>query len=164
MRAFDSDLRAWLVLATAVAGTLDLAYAFVAASAFGVSPGTVLKVIASGLLGPAALKAGAAVAALGALLHYLIMAAFAAFALVIARRRDWTAAGAAAIGIGYGAALYVLMNHLVVPLSAAPLKPRTTLATIGPELLVHMFLVGLPLMLVARLALRGRHRPVTTRH
>jgi hypothetical protein len=164
MRAFQPDLRAWLVLATTLAGTLDLAYAFLAASGIGVSPATVLKVIASGLLGPAALKGGPAVAVLGALLHYLIMAAFAAFALVLARRRDWTLAGAAAIGVAYGAALYVLMNYLVVPLSAAPLKPRTTLTSIAPELLVHMVLVGLPLMLVARLALRGRHHPATTRH
>jgi hypothetical protein len=59
-------------------------------------------------------------------------------------------------GIAYGLALYGAMNYIVLPLSAigrtgggAPLYITVT------GILVHMFLVGLPIALITRRALKS---------
>jgi hypothetical protein len=54
----------------------------------------------------------------------------------------------------YGLVLYAVMNYVVVPLSAAPpgSDDRTWIAL---SVAVHVALIGIPIALVARRALRG---------
>jgi hypothetical protein len=49
----------------------------------------------------------------------------------------------------FGAAIYVVMNYVIVPLSAAPKFGSTTASTIG-QIVVHLFLIGLPIALITR--------------
>lgn len=142
-----------LFLATVLlAGSLDLAYACLIAPFRGYTAATVLQAIASGLLGRDAFSGGMDVMALGALLHYLIIGLMALPPWQAMARWPRLARLAAPLGLGYGALLYGVMNYVVVPLSAAPLKPSTQWTRITLELLVHMVLVGLVLALGARRA------------
>ena len=145
----------YLVVASGIAGTLDLAFAMTWAKImFGVSPEFVLQVIASGLFGPVAISGGWLTSLYGALIHYLIMIAFAAFAWWTMARVRLRAHTTLLAGLVYGAALFAFMNYIVVPASSAPIPLRTTWSSIVPELLAHMLLVGAPLVCLARRELR----------
>lgn len=136
-----------------VAGTLDILYAFLLWGLRGASPVRILQSIASGLLGRAAYQGGAAAAALGGALHYLIACTMAAAYVLAATRIGTLARRPFLWGPLYGLALYGVMNYVVVPLSAfpAPRRPPDPLTWIT-GLAVHALLVGLPIALFARAA------------
>lgn len=136
-----------------VAGAIDITYAwaFWAVKA-GTTPTRILQSVTAGLLGAAAFDGGQATALLGLALHFGIALTIAAvycagaarFALLV--RRPWTA------GLLYGVAVYVVMNRIVVPLSAAGPASHDPL-WITLSLLVHALGVGVPCALAARKAL-----------
>jgi uncharacterized membrane protein YagU involved in acid resistance len=145
-----------LFLAAAVAGSLDLLYAFAFWGAQGVPPVRILQSIASGWLGREAYSVGAPAVVLGALSHYGIVLVMAWTCYRVARiwpalaRRPWL------FGPLYGAALYLAMTYVVVPLSAAgngqwPAWQWSQLA----HLAAHMVLVGTPCAFAAARVLRG---------
>jgi hypothetical protein len=55
---------------------------------------------------------------------------------------------AALWGVIYGVAVYLFMNLVVLPLSAA--SPRYTVSSVAIQVAVHMTCVGLPIALTAR--------------
>jgi len=111
-----------ILLGGLIAGTIDIG---AAALINLVSPVIILHYIAAGLLGrEAALAGGAPVAVLGLLLQWamsLVIAAVFVFAAQKAPvlRRAWLA-----YGLAYGVGIFVVMNYIVVPLSAAMTKPH----------------------------------------
>ena len=133
-----------------VAGTLDICAAFLTAwLRRGVSPAAVLRFVASGLLGPAALRGGAKEAAIGLALHFLI-ATGATFVFYLASRKlRFLIERPVHFGLLYGVAVYLFMNLVVLPLS---LVPRGTMTVSGfiIGLLTIMFCVGLPIALIVR--------------
>lgn len=142
-------LRATLV-ATLLAGTLDILAAIGTNALRGVPPIGVLQSVASGLLGRDAYAGGATTAALGLALHYLIMLAFAgAFMLAFVRLRAMRESALAA-GALYGVAVYAFMNWGVLPLSAFPHVIDYTAARLAVGIAVHITCVGLPIAAVAR--------------
>lgn len=134
-----------------VAGALDITYAFVF---YGLrnrlSPARILQSVASGLLGADAFKGGLGVAALGAALHFLIAFTAAAVYYAASRRLNLLLRRAFVCGVVYGVLIYALMNYVVVPLSAAPLRGTPPPVVLVTGLLVHMFFIGLPIALFAR--------------
>lgn len=150
------------IVTVLLAGSLDLAYACLVAPFRGYPATAVLQAIASGLLGRQAFSGGADVMALGVLLHYAIIGGMALVPWLAIARWPRLADWAVPVGLGYGALLYATMNHVVVPLSAAPITPRTKWSDILPELLVHMVFVGLVLALGARHAMLARLSIVNT--
>ena len=152
-RTADRPWIRWLVTGWLVAGTFDICYATLF-SYFrsGVAPSRILQSVASGVLGAAAYQGGVTTAALGLALHYMN-------ALIITIIFFLVASGVPALvkrpvltGVAYGVVVYVVMNYVVIPLSA--IGPRKTPATIVwvTGLLVHMFLIGVPIALAARRA------------
>lgn len=144
----------WIVLAGGlVAGTLDLlfAWSFWAIRAE-VPPTAILQSIAAGLLGPASRQGGALTALLGAVLHYLIAATMAVTYASVALRFPVLVRQPVRYGALYGGLLYVVMNHVVVPLSRAGPGSRLPL-WVGLSIVVHLFLIGVPMALAARRAL-----------
>jgi hypothetical protein len=146
--------QAWLLVLAGglVAGTLDILYA----CGFwwlksGVPAGRILQSVAAGLLGEASFAGGAATAALGLVLHYFIATSMSVVYYLVSRtwpalrQRPWL------YGAAYGMLLYVVMNYVVVPLSAArpsPTIPLWVVCSIG----VHILLIGTPIALFTRRA------------
>jgi hypothetical protein len=136
-------------------GTLDLLDAIVFFGLRGVPALKVLQSIASGLLGRAAFSGGVPTAVLGTLLHFGIALAIVATYHAAGRRLPLLTRHAVLCGMLYGLAVYVIMNFVVLPLSAASIGPRTTPVLVN-GLLIHTFGVGLPSALFARAAAMSR--------
>ncbi|WP_109126694.1 hypothetical protein [Dyella sp. C11] len=104
-----------------VAGTLDVGAASLIS---GYNPLIILRYIAGGLLGKAALTGGMNEAALGLGLQWAMSLIIAAiFVLVVGRRvaatRQWPV-----WGVAYGVVIFAVMNYVVVPLSAHHRMPH----------------------------------------
>jgi len=150
------DLRGQGLVISAVAVTLLLATAdllFACTywySKFGVPPSRIAQNIASGLLGKQAFVGGGSTAALGVLLHYAMMAAMvgvyyaASRRIVVLTQQPWL------YGVLYGVLLFILMNLIVVPLSAVPKAP-VVMSWIISSVVVHV-IIGLVIALSARRA------------
>jgi uncharacterized membrane protein YagU involved in acid resistance len=165
-----------ILLGGLAAGVGDILYAFVVYGplSYGISPERVLQSVAAGWIGREAARAGGMeTALLGLGTHFMlatIMAAifvFASQAVAVLQRQTIIA------GVVYGLILYVAMNYVVVPLSAAATGHFATAAEIGPRLqesfsevrggggddypwllwgtvFTHTVLVGLPIALIAK--------------
>ena len=138
-----------LLYGTLVVGILDLADALVFFGLRGVRPIRILQSIASGLLGRGAFAGGLGTAFLGAALHFfiafMVVATFfvASRYLAILRRSPvWS-------GLIYGIVVYLVMNFVVLPLSAAG-RGSLTWPVVVNGLIIHMLGVGLPSSLFAR--------------
>jgi len=146
-------LYAWLA-----AGTLDICAAMLTSTLRGGSATGVLRAVASGVLGKAAIGGGGDVAALGLFLHFFIMLAIAAIYWLAAQRLPWLLQKPWLCGPLYGIAVYAVMNIVVLPLSAIAFTPAYNLVTLGIGIPTHMVCVGLPIaLIVSRLA-----RPAAT--
>jgi hypothetical protein len=130
-------------------GVLDITAAMVVYGFFGARPLRILQGIAAGLLGRRAFDGGPATAALGLLLHF-VNASLAA-AVYVGASRVWPILVDQTLAAGplYGIVVYFVMNHVVVPLSAAPKRPFSfKMMIIG--IVIHIFCVGLPIAVAAR--------------
>lgn len=136
--------------ATAIAGTLDIVYAIVFHGMRGVPAVRILQSVASGLLGAPAYRGGVQTALLGLALHFAIMFAIAALFVAASRRLALLGKHAVAAGAMYGLAVYIVMNYVVLPLSAFPQRGTPATLVIALGLLVHVVLVGIPIALCAR--------------
>ncbi|RPH71683.1 MAG: hypothetical protein EHM78_06390 [Myxococcaceae bacterium] len=146
-----------VLLAAAVVAAADLLYAIVVwVVIFQRSTvQRILQSIASGLLGPASFQGGNATAALGLLLHFVVALGWTLVFLVLLLRwprlRAWTAStrGTVLAGFVYGAAVWLLMDGVVLPLSRARVVPPT-IPWFWIQLAMHPFVVGLPIALILR--------------
>ncbi|PJJ59866.1 hypothetical protein [Hymenobacter chitinivorans] len=115
------------------------------------NPLGVLRFVASGAVGPAALTGGLASALGGLLLHFLIAFSwttlyFGLYPRVAALRRR-----PAAAGLLYGVVVWLVMNLGVVPLSQVPRRPFNPVSA-ATEMGILMLCIGLPIgLLTARL-------------
>ena len=132
------------------AATLDIVNAIVFWQVHSGTPAArILQSIAAGLLGKAAFTGGAATAALGLALHFLIAFGMAFVYWLAASRLPALLRHPVAAGLGYGALTWVAMNHVIVPLSRAQPPPFIP-AWFADGILAHLVLVGLLLAFVAR--------------
>jgi hypothetical protein len=129
-----------------IAGTLDLIYACVHGLLAGRPALRTLQSVASGLLGRGAFQGGWNSAWLGLVLHFVIALGAATAYFTASRRMRLLIKRAWLAGPLFGALVYLFMNNVVVPLSAAPFRIRNEVT----GLLVHMFFIGLPMALSAR--------------
>ena len=136
-----------------VAGTLDITYACLFWGLMaGVSPERIFQSVASGLLGPASFKGGVATAALGLFLHFFIAISMSIAYYLVARHWAALRERPVSYGAAYGLVLYGVMNYIVVPLSAAGGGGSAGRLWIILSIIVHMFLIGVPIALFARRA------------
>jgi hypothetical protein len=127
-----------------IAGTLDLISAFLT---YG---WPVPRAIAAGLLGRGALHGGAATYALGIALHFFIALSAAAIYYAASLRLYFLAEHAVVCGMFYGIAIFLVMNLIVLPLSGLHARGPFELEGMIRGLLIHMFLIGLPISLSVR--------------
>lgn len=132
-----------------IAGTIDI---FAASLINGISPLIILRAIASGLLGRAAfhggLPGGLPVPLLGLVLQWAMSLLIAAIFVFAARRLSWLTRRWVVGGLLYGVAVFVVMEFVVVPLSAA-MKPHFTVLSLAANVLA-MLLFGVIVAFFAR--------------
>jgi hypothetical protein len=127
-----------------LAGALDATAAFLTFG-WGMTYG-----IASGLLGskafPAAGGGGAAIWSLGLALHFLIALTAAAVYCVSSRRLSFLKDHSVVCGIFFGIAVFLVMNLIVLPLSAVPFPVGPfTVKALRTGIFFHIILIGLPI-------------------
>lgn len=130
-----------------IAGALDLTYAVIVYSPR--NPIRIPQHIASGILGAKSFDGGAATAALGVVLHFLIALGAATVYYLASRKLPLMVDHAVICGMTFGGLVYIFMHTLVIPLSA--IHPRTTpFIYQAAEFVWHWFGVGLPIALSVR--------------
>jgi hypothetical protein len=127
-----------------VAGGLDLIAAFLT-----YGPG-VPRAIAAGLLGRQAIHGSALVYVLGVALQFFIAVSAAAVYYAASRRLYFLTEHFVVCGLFYGIAVFLVMNLIVLPLSALHAKGPYQLASLIQGLLVHMIIIGLPIAFSVR--------------
>ncbi|HEX8308023.1 MAG TPA: hypothetical protein VF645_06340 [Allosphingosinicella sp.] len=137
-----------IVIATLIAGTLDILSAFVFAGMSGLKPLGVLRFVASGPFG-AAPAANVGWAAVGLAVHFAIMACMAGAYMVAASRIPALLRHPILAGIAYGLLLWLVMYWIVLPNRFGMPLPNTVWA-VSNQLFSHCILTGIPIALVAR--------------
>jgi hypothetical protein len=127
-----------VLLGGGVAALLDGTSATVSFATRGVSFTRLWQGVASGLLGPASFRHGAASAALGLFFNLAIR-------YLPALVEHYLLSGAV-----YGVLVFFFMNLVVIPLSALP-KRHFALSDALVPIVVHIFCVGLPISVAARI-------------
>ncbi|HEY1881261.1 MAG TPA: hypothetical protein VGG68_15140, partial [Caulobacteraceae bacterium] len=110
-----------IVLGGLVAGTVDI---FVAAAINHLRVGVILRAIASGLLGRASFSEGQRSMVIGLALQELMSLVIAAIYILASIRLPLLRRRPLALGALYGVGILLVMNFVVVPLSAAWPKHR----------------------------------------
>ena len=127
-----------------VAGTLDLMQAF---ALFGTR---VPLLVAAGLMGRQALHGGVSTYVLGILLHFFIALSAAAIYYAASRKLNFLTGHWLVCGLFYGIAVELVMNLIVLPLSALHARGPYKLHDLLQGLIVHMVVIGLPISFSAR--------------
>lgn len=122
-----------------IAGSLDLLQACVL---FGWD---IPLVIAGGLLGKPAFTGGAGTYILGVVLHFFIALSAASIYYGASLKLEFLKEHPLVCGLFFGGAVQEVMNLIVLPLSALHSKGPYELHDLRLGLVVHMFVVGLPI-------------------
>lgn len=136
-------------------GTLDIADALIFYGVRGVPATRILQGIAFGLIGNSAFTLGTRSVILGLCLHYFIAITVAAIYMLASlslplRHQPWL------FGTLYGIAVYTVMNYMVLPLSHVGLRPIPAWIPLVNGIGALIFLVGIPIALIARRYLSPR--------
>jgi uncharacterized membrane protein YagU involved in acid resistance len=113
--------RSTVIVAGLIAGTIDIGAASLINA---LSPVVILRAIASGLLGKQAFADGPLGPSLGLLLQWAISIVIATIYVAVTARWPRMRARWRLTGVLAGIAIFVVMNYVVVPLSAAPFRPH----------------------------------------
>ncbi|MBA3875117.1 MAG: hypothetical protein H0X30_38830 [Anaerolineae bacterium] len=144
-RAFNSILYGGLVV-----GVLDGLFALVFYGLIlGVNQMQIFQSVAAGLLGKASYKGGIQTFLLGILLHFVVAICIAAVYYLANQRMPILITHAFVCGLIYGMLAYLVMNYVVIPLSAAS-SGGFNLTIFLTGIIGHAFLVGLPIALITR--------------
>lgn len=143
----------WLAIGWLIAATCDICYATGFSYLYrGVPPSRILKLVASGILGTDAYQGGAGVATLGLALHYLNALIITCIFFAVASQVPALVRRPVPIGALYGIVVYLVMNYVVVPLSRIGPRPTPPAPVWITGVLVHMFLIGVPIVWAANRA------------
>jgi hypothetical protein len=113
------------------------------------------KGVASGLLGQPARDGGIEMVVLGAALHWFICISAAAILYLVVSRVKWLPRQWIALGILHGVAVLLVMNYVILPLSAIG-RGIYPLAQLHIHAFWHIVLVGLPTAFFVSRALKSR--------
>jgi hypothetical protein len=111
---------------------------------------SVLQYVASGAMGNVAFMGGLATALLGLVLELLMTIIIAGIFIVGADRVSLLRRHIIPGSLLYGFGVFVVMNFIVLPLSAAPPLPAPPMWLLIEIILEHVLLIGLPLGLLVR--------------
>lgn len=109
-----------------------------------------LQYMASGALGESAFAGGTGTALVGVLFHLIVSLVIAAVFILSADRIPFLRRNVIAGALLYGFGVWIVMNLIVLPLSAAPPLPAPTTPWLIEGIIEHMLAVGLPLAILVR--------------
>lgn len=139
-----------------IAGTLDISENIIFNAFRHITATQIFQYIASGLTGRWAFHAGARSVTLGILIHYAIALTWTAIYFAAAQRWRFLIRQPVLCGLIYGAAVYAVMNFVVLPLTRVP--HSTAAASVASRVsgvLALLFCIGLS---VSLLTAREDHR------
>ncbi|HLO29038.1 MAG TPA: hypothetical protein VK249_07885 [Anaerolineales bacterium] len=111
---------------------------------------SVLQYVASGAMGNAAFAGGPATALLGLILDFLMTTIMAGVFILSIDRIPLLRSHVIPGSLLYGFGVFIVMNFIVLPLSAAPPLPAPSTWLFIEMILEHILLIGLPLGLLMR--------------
>lgn len=114
----------------------------------GIKPRRVWQGVASGLLGERAFRQGWGSGSLGLLLHCVIAFSVATVFVVAYTQIPLLARAYWISGAAYGVLVFVVMNFVVVPVSARAKRPASSQVIVA-QLIIHICFVGLPIAIAA---------------
>jgi hypothetical protein len=132
-----------ILYATLVVGLLDATDGVVFLGLHGQNPIQVLQYIASSLLDARSFSGGLATAGLGLVVHFAVSLVVATIYILASRRIAVLRTQWVLLGFLFGAAVWVVMNLIVLPLTAVAHGPIPTAALIN-GIIGHALFVGLP--------------------
>ena len=138
-----------ILIATLVAGTLDLALAIIFFAVQGAPLVAVPHAIASGLLGTKAFRGGIPTAVLGVALHYFIALSVTALYYALSLNIGLLNRQPILSGTVYGLAVFLFMQHVVIPHSAEPHSTPSS-AWIIADIASHIVFIGITIALITR--------------
>jgi uncharacterized membrane protein YagU involved in acid resistance len=110
----------------------------------------VYQYIASAALGESAFAGGIATTLLGVLFHFIVSFIVAGVFILSADRISLLSRYPIVSSLLYGFGVFIVMNMIVIPLSAAPPLPAPTTSQLILNILEHILVIGLPLGLIVR--------------
>jgi hypothetical protein len=132
-----------ILYATLVVGLLDATDGVVFLGLHGQNPIQVLQYIASSLLGARSFSGGLATAGLGLVVHFAVSLVVVAIYILASRRIAVLRTQWVVMGLLFGAAVWAVMNLVLLPLTAVAHSPITTAALVN-GVIGHALFVGLP--------------------
>lgn len=139
MARSQGRLLAPILVGGAIAGTFDMIAAFIA---YGHN---MPRGIASGLIGRQAAQSGILPWVLGLVLHYFIAFSAATVYGLASRKLTFMNDHFIVSGVFFGIGLYLVMNFVVLPLSAFHFMGPYQYRGLVQGLLIHMTIIGLPI-------------------
>lgn len=138
-----------ILLATAIAGTLDIGMAAIETALKGRPVTGMLRSVASGPF-PSARDWATGGAVLGLVVHFAIMAVIASVFIIARDRIAWARLHTLVAAAIYGVLVWLVMYGLVLPLRFGVPFPSQDPVEIAEQLFAHVVLVGLSIGVVAR--------------
>jgi hypothetical protein len=111
---------------------------------------SVLQYVASGAMGNAAFAGGPATALLGLVLDFIMTTIMAGVFILSFDRIPLLRSHVIPGSLLYGFGVFIVMNFIVLPLSAAPPLPAPPMWLFIEIILEHILLIGLPLGILMR--------------
>jgi hypothetical protein len=139
-----------IFMAGIVAGIFDGTYAVAYVGLTrGVPAHRIFQHVASGMLGRASFDLGWKSVVLGIVCHFTVAIGAAATYTIASRAMPILVRKPILFGPLFGLAVYVFMNYVVIALSrVAPSRNPAATDVLVTGILVHMFLIGLPIALI----------------
>jgi len=144
-----SSILKTILLTGLLSGTLDISGAIIDyLLSGGTRPVLIFRYIARAVFGKEAAGAGTLMPALGLFFHYAISYGWTLIFFLLYPRLKLGSKNKFATGLLYGILIWVVMNLVILPLTALPSTPFSVKSSITGILLL-MFLMGLPISLFA---------------
>jgi hypothetical protein len=145
------------VLVTGIAAAaIEMIFVLPIQASLGNSPGIVLQSIASGTMGKAAYIGGTPAILLGIFYHILISVVAAGAYIAAATRLPFLYSRPLIGGLLCAIIAYVVMNWVVLPLSAVGYKPTINLMMMALSFSIHVIGFGWPIAYIGRAMMQGR--------
>ncbi|MFY9745936.1 MAG: hypothetical protein WA891_20925 [Acidobacteriaceae bacterium] len=144
-----------------IAGTLDITENLVFNAFRHITPVQIFQYIASGLTGMWAFHGGMESVALGVAIHYAIALFWTVIYYAASRRLGILIRRPVVFGLVYGAAVYLVMNFVVLPVTRVPhARAAITVASRVSGVLALLFCIGVTVAVLVRRETSSRQRRI----